>query len=169
MPEIVPLSEATLPSAIHLVHRSFVHVTNTTNLPERSLRAALDPSLTEGHEDMQEITSRVYWVMTDDNDVHGVIGLMEFDDDCADTDWVNWYCVDPDHRGKGYGRLLLQKAINESIARGKTSLKLWTTNAANEADAQFLYEKMGFTVTETEDFDEGGDATLKFYRAKTLK
>ncbi|MFQ6098028.1 MAG: GNAT family N-acetyltransferase [Armatimonadota bacterium] len=50
--------------------------------------------------------------------------------------------VDPEHRGRGYGRLLVQKADEWFKAQGVASAQL-TASTCNPA-AMRLYEKMGY-------------------------
>jgi Tat protein translocase TatB subunit len=165
--EIVPLSEEFLGSAIETVRTCFVWYAQNGDLPARSLRASLDPSFVDKYEDMQALKNRQYWVKLDENQVVGISGIMEMDEDEKTTDWVNWFCVHPDFRGKGVGRDLLNYISNVSAERGKKFLKLWTSDSANEADAQFLYEKMGFKITSQEPHEEG-DSTVLIYREKML-
>lgn len=63
----------------------------------------------------------------------------------VDRAWVNDIQVDPDHRGRGYGRAIMLAAERELAARGVTSLGL-NVFGANTV-ARRLYESLGFEVT----------------------
>lgn len=164
---IVPFSEKYLDDAINTIRVCFEWYAQNGDLPARSLKASLDESIVDKHDDMKAMKNRQYWVFIDNERVVGITGLMEMDDDENTTDWVNWFCVHPDYRGKGIGKKLLKYLENISIERGKQFLKLWTSDSPNESGAQILYDKMGFNVTSKEKYSEG-DSTVLIYREKPL-
>lgn len=166
--EIIDLDQSNLDSAIECVKASFIDIVKTGTLPERSLRASLEPSLADGHVDMQSYSHRQYWVGLQNGKVAGVIGLMAYNRDAEEALWISWFCVHPSHRKQGFGEALLSKAVDEARRIKKPFLRLWTTDSPNEAIAQFLYEKMGFVVTAVEPCNNG-QANNNIYREKVLK
>ena len=92
-----------------------------------------------------------YWVALDENNrICGTTGLYTDDDNDHESLWLSWFCVDPDVRGKGIGKQLIEFSIEEARRCGKKYLRLYTSDDPGEAAAQFLYEKYGFGVTRTE-------------------
>ncbi|MGH8708873.1 MAG: GNAT family acetyltransferase, partial [Burkholderiales bacterium] len=61
--------------------------------------------------------------------------------------WVNYLAVAERHRGKGYGRLLMQRIEKELEALGcpKVNIQIRAANAAVVA----FYEKLGYARDET--------------------
>jgi GNAT superfamily N-acetyltransferase len=61
------------------------------------------------------------------------------------------YCL-PQTQGKGYGKVLINKVIEETLAAGKHTLDL---NVNRYNNAKTFYEKMGFEVIYEEDVPIG--------------
>lgn len=61
--------------------------------------------------------------------------------------WVNYLAVAPEHRAKGYGRLLMRHVEERLTARGcpKLNLQVRTGNK----DVQEFYRRIGYTVDDT--------------------
>lgn len=57
--------------------------------------------------------------------------------------WVDMIGVLPEHRGKGFGRLLLSYGLNYAASKGYTSVGL-SADTGNESGALALYERAGF-------------------------
>ena len=106
-----------------------------------------------------------YWVAVDENeDVCGITGLYGNKSDKDEALWLSWFCVNPKHRGRGIGKQLIEFSIEEAKKHRKKYLRLYTSDDANEADAQFLYEQYGFKIFKRE---EKAGYTL-IYREKEL-
>lgn len=58
----------------------------------------------------------------------------------------------PEVQGKGYGKLLMQRILDETRQSGYSLIEL-CVNRGNPA--QYFYEKMGFVITEEADFPIG--------------
>jgi len=69
--------------------------------------------------------------------------------------WIFDIQIDPKHRGKGYGRALLQAAEQESARQGATAIGLNVFGA--NAVARHLYESSGYQVTATQMRKELGE------------
>ncbi|HZY36609.1 MAG TPA: GNAT family N-acetyltransferase [Mucilaginibacter sp.] len=61
------------------------------------------------------------------------------------------YCL-PETQGKGYGKMLINAVIDETLEAGKRTLDL---NVNRYNNARNFYEKMGFTVAYEEDIPIG--------------
>jgi len=61
--------------------------------------------------------------------------------------WVNYLAVAPEHRSKGYGRLLMRHVEEQLVARGCPKLNIQVRNGNREA-LEF-YRKIGYSVDET--------------------
>ena len=60
--------------------------------------------------------------------------------------WVNYLAVAPEHRGKGYGRQLMQHVEERLTAIGCPKLNM-QVRASNKAALEF-YRKLGYSVDE---------------------
>ena len=88
-----------------------------------------------------------YWVALDENDrILGTTGLYSENDDFHEAIWLSWFCVDPEMRGQGIGKQLIEFSIEMARSYDKKYLRLYTSDDPNEAAAQVLYEKYGFKV-----------------------
>jgi len=58
--------------------------------------------------------------------------------------WINYLAVDPDHRGEGHGRAMMEAAETRLLALGcpKVNLQVRTDNS----DAVAFYETLGYSV-----------------------
>lgn len=77
--------------------------------------------------------------------VLGTTGLYRYSRDSDQALWVSWFCVDPEARGSGVGQALLHHTVERARTAGFRRLRLYTSTDPNEAAAQRLYEKNGFT------------------------
>ena len=92
-----------------------------------------------------------YWAAVNDNgDVCGICGLYTYKKDEREAVWLGWFCVDPNHRGRGIGKKLIEFSIVEARKHNKKYFRLYTSTDPNEAAAQNLYEKYGFKITRRE-------------------
>lgn len=58
--------------------------------------------------------------------------------------WVNYLAVDPDHRGRGYGRLLMAEVEGRLTAAGCPKLNLQVRS--DNTDALGFYAALGYSV-----------------------
>lgn len=88
-----------------------------------------------------------FWVAIDENNnVLGTTGIYTYIKDENEAIWLAWFCVDPEQRGKGIGKKLIEYSINMAREYKKKYFRLYTSNDPNETAAQNLYEKYGFKV-----------------------
>jgi len=107
-----------------------------------------------------------YYVAVDENDhLCGTTGFYSNKEDEDVAIWLSWFCVDPEYRGRGIAKQLIEFSIEEAKRRGYKCFRLYTSDDPNEANAQFLYEKYGFKVTG----EEQKNGYTIFYREKLLK
>lgn len=93
-----------------------------------------------------------FWIALDtDNDrVVGTSGLYYDMRDEDEAVWMEWFCVDPEYRGRGIGVALIDKAISEALRRGKAFLRLYTNEEATPTVAHAMYAERGFRVMHKE-------------------
>ncbi|MBS3974898.1 MAG: GNAT family N-acetyltransferase [Actinobacteria bacterium] len=92
----------------------------------------------------------VVWAALDDRgNVVGTIGLFRHRFDADEAFWLTYFCVAPEARGAGVGSRLLDRAIERARQDGADYLRLYTSDASDEADAQRLYESRGLHVYKT--------------------
>jgi ribosomal protein S18 acetylase RimI-like enzyme len=88
-----------------------------------------------------------FWVAIDENNnVVGTTGIYTYIKDENEAIWLAWFCVDPEQRGEGIGKKLIEYSINMAREYKKKYFRLYTSSDPNEAAAQNLYEKYGFKV-----------------------
>lgn len=88
------------------------------------------------------------WIDLDDSGtIRGTIGLYATTADEHEARWVSWFCVDPEYRGQGVGKGLLDHLIRVVSARGYRFVRLYTGSDPDEAKAQVLYESRGLRET----------------------
>jgi len=124
------------PYLFHQVYLSFwCYPCMDSTLAKKMLRVVGISSITD------------FWAAVDENgEIRGVIGLYSYIKDEDEAAWVSWFCVDPKARRQGIGQRLLGHAVEQARARGMKYVRLYTSTLANEAAAQFLYEKNGLRL-----------------------
>jgi ribosomal protein S18 acetylase RimI-like enzyme len=92
-----------------------------------------------------------FWVaLNEDNDVIGTTGIYTYTKEDREAIWLAWFCVDPNQRGKGIGKQLIEHSIKVAKKYDKKFFRLYTTDDPNERAAQSLYEKYGFREVKRE-------------------
>jgi RimJ/RimL family protein N-acetyltransferase len=90
------------------------------------------------------------------------------DDDAAGLGELGAIYLDPDARGRGYGRPLLQAAVAELASAGFDAVVLWVLTA--NAPARRFYERAGFRpdgAVRTLDFDGTPIEEIRYRRAES--
>lgn len=165
---IVALSEETLDEAVRLVRKVFPNLLEESEAPEKSFPASIRRDALASKEFLAKtnIPDLRYWIYIDPTTkrVAGTTGLYTYTHDEKEANWLGWLAVDPELRGRGIGRELLEFSIRATQQSGKRFLRLYTSSSPIEQKAHKLYESFGFRKTsETEDIPYGKDeiATLR--------
>jgi ribosomal protein S18 acetylase RimI-like enzyme len=109
-----------------------------TVIIDENLEGLSDPTRSSKVERGLEDTSAIILVMESKGVVSGVaLGRVD-----KGVSWLGFIGVDPSQRGKGFGRMLLQKFISESEKRGAHKISLYTSPVLQSAIA--LYVESGF-------------------------
>ncbi|MFE4393038.1 MULTISPECIES: GNAT family N-acetyltransferase [Streptomycetaceae] len=84
------------------------------------------------------------WVAEIDGRVVGATGLVRAEERPG---WgqLRWVILDPDARGRGLGRRMLETALDEARARAYEGVLLWTVEGLGAA--HHLYATAGFELT----------------------
>jgi GNAT superfamily N-acetyltransferase len=102
---------------------------------------SVDPIL-EADLQHPEISYQGVWVAIDDDRLVGSVAIRLLDDGRAE---LKRMYLQPEHRGRGLGRTLLNQAIRWARDRGCHAIELDTSTAMTAA--QHLYESAGFSRT----------------------
>lgn len=81
------------------------------------------------------------FVLRDSNQIVAVVRIEDNEIDAV--------AVDVNHKGKGYGKVLVGYAVNKLLDKGYTKLTLWVVEGN---PAKYLYEKLDFIVERTHEF-----------------
>lgn len=91
----------------------------------------------------EDINTHLVWVAeAEDKLIGGLVLIIQ--DTCAVLANV---AVAPDHGGKGVGRALIDRAVEESVQRGLAEIRL-STHVEMPENVR-LYERLGWSVTDT--------------------
>jgi len=74
--------------------------------------------------------------------VNNVLAGFAITEDQRGPIWINWYGVNPDHRGQGVGRAILQHMIASASERGGT--RIWCDTRTNNVASIALLQGLGF-------------------------
>lgn len=84
------------------------------------------------------------WVLDINGVLKGSIGIVKASNEIAQ---LRWFLLESDQRGKGYGKQLVQEAIDFCKANNYETISLWTNTSLTAA--RKLYELFGFRISET--------------------
>lgn len=82
-----------------------------------------------------------------DEKIIGMVTLCIYQCPTGRKAWIEDVVVDQNHRGKGYGKLMVRKAMEECQNRGNVTLML--TSRPSRIVANQLYQRLGFEKRET--------------------
>lgn len=85
-----------------------------------------------------------------DEKIIGMVTLCIYQCPTGRKAWIEDVVVDQNHRGKGYGKLMVRKAMEECQNRGNVTLML--TSRPSRIVANQLYQSLGFEKRETNVF-----------------
>lgn len=82
-----------------------------------------------------------------DEKIIGMVTLCIYQCPTGRKAWIEDVVVDQNHRGKGYGKLMVRKAMEECQNRGNVTLML--NSRPSRIVANQLYQSLGFEKRET--------------------
>jgi len=82
------------------------------------------------------------WIVETDSGIKGSIAVVEHSKEKAQ---LRWLLIDPDLRGYGVGRILVEDAVRFCRDSNYSSIFLWTISALKPAAK--LYDSVGFELT----------------------
>lgn len=88
-----------------------------------------------------------FYVLESDGQFIGMTTLCLYQCPTGWKAWIEDVVVDQNHRGKGYGKLMVRKAMEECKNRGNVTLML--TSRPSRIVANQLYQSLGFEKRET--------------------
>ena len=162
-----PLSKETLLDVIDLAHLTWADDFKTKDSPEESYLSSIEPEKYQELWDRKNFRTLEYFTIKNEGgDVIGIAGLSTKKAETENIVWLEWYAVHPLHRGKGYGREILQWVISKVKQKKFKILRLYTSDHIDEVTAQILYDKLGFKETRRE--KEGDNTWTTIYKELIL-
>lgn len=104
------------------------------------------------------------WLVKIDTKLVGSICICELSDNEAQ---LRWFSVTPEARGKGLGKILMDKALSFSAEQGYQKVVLWTVKGLAASTA--LYLKYGFAITQEIEHELWGKEQLEQRYEKVLQ
>ncbi len=86
------------------------------------------------------------WLVEMDKELKGSIAISHMNDSEAQ---LRWFLVESDLNGKGYGKKLLETAINFCIEKQYETIILWTNDKLTRA--RELYSRYGFNIIDKQE------------------
>lgn len=120
-------------------------------------------------QELENIGTQFYFV-ADQGETVGYLklnlGAAQSEDDYPDTLEVERIYVSPQHKRKGYGRMLIELA--EEIAKEAAVSGIWLGVWEHNHDAIVFYEKMGYEKISQHAFFMGEDEQVDYIMMKQL-
>lgn len=158
--KIVPLSSATLKSALALITTTFSLTPD--EVPKLELEEAVEPGRHTAALAEKGISDPRYWVALYHGHIAGVTGIYYTPLDRHEAVWGGWTAYDPKLRSSvsRAKMLMLEKMLIEARATGRRLLRLYTSTLPTEAAANRLYDRVGLKVYRTEPLPDGSGTVL---------
>ena len=118
-------------------------------VPQLSQRAML-PGAESLRRVVESPQTRLYVVRSAGGYIAGALALALYDIPTGRRAWIEDVVVDASWRGRGCGRALVARAVEEAAAAGAGSVML--TSAPHRREARALYAGMGFVAGGTDIF-----------------
>jgi diamine N-acetyltransferase len=106
------------------------------------------PPVAEVLAEIKQFPQTQLWIAIDDARAVGYVVLARF----AGVHWITRLLVDQQHQRKGYGEKILRLAIQQLRQRYQ-AVEIRTGISRNNIVAQYLFEKIGFKVINTQTND----------------
>lgn len=164
MIDIIPVDKSNTEETIKLLNRIFPRDINRYNNPEIGIKCSQDPEKYKEYYEHFKLEWTNPFVLKEDGKIIGTTGIYHLNTDPDDTVWLGWFCIAPEHRGRGLGRKLLEWTMDLARSRSFRKLKLYTSDDPDLANSEILYDKLGFK----EIGREPGDGETIIYKEVTL-
>ncbi len=108
------------------------------------------------------------WIADRDGKFLGCIGMVETNKQTAQ---LRWLLIEPEVRGRGVGKALMQEFLDYCKIKKYANIFLWTVNKL--VAARIVYERLGFQLTEQKPekllwgqllIEQRWDLSLEMYR-----
>jgi ribosomal protein S18 acetylase RimI-like enzyme len=144
VPAIRPATRDDAPLLLGLIQQSFQTMYDRLGLEPGNFKYHASRFGPEWILEQMDAGNR-FFVLEDAGEAAGCVALKPEEGGAVQ---IRRLAVLPAHRGKGYGRALVDRALAEARATGarQATLGMWS----GDATLQQWYERLGFAVTETE-------------------
>ena len=105
---------------------------------------------------LEDPTKGEIWMAEVGGVVAGFIGLVEIDKNTAQ---LRWFLIEPEFRGIGLGRRMVDTLLDYCRQKGYTQIMLWTFKGLDAA--LHLYQQTGFTLAEEKENHEWKDLLIE--------
>jgi GNAT superfamily N-acetyltransferase len=157
------LSQLRLQGAIALAQNTFRH--DNKEKISFTLEASLNPEKYKeringygGNMDLQ------FWVSLINNQVVGLAGYYTLLEDCHEAAWLSWFCVEAKLQGQKMGLTLLETVILRLKEKGKSFLRLYTSDIGAERRAHKVYKQRGFQEFRSSHYDPETKTNLLYFQ-----
>jgi N-acetylglutamate synthase-like GNAT family acetyltransferase len=86
------------------------------------------------------------WILEIDSKLKRTISIMKIDEETAQ---LRWLLIEAEARSLGYGKQLIEQAVQFCKDNGYKRIFLWTNNVLSTA--RILYERVGFRIIKVKD------------------
>lgn len=162
--QILPISTTTLDEALSLIKETFA--LSDEELPREELEESISPGKHFEKLSSIGISDPAYWVVYHKGHVIGLTGLYYKAADRHEAVWGGWTVYDSKSR-TSISRVkfaMLKKLLAEVRSSGRKYFRLYTSTDPVEAQANHLYDRLGFKIYHTEKTKDG-EHTLLYRQA----
>ncbi|MCG8482800.1 MAG: helix-turn-helix domain-containing GNAT family N-acetyltransferase [Clostridia bacterium] len=131
------------PNDIDWVVQKHVDLYETEYGFDNTFRQYVEEAIYKFQEDFRKEKDNL-WIAEVNGKPEGMIAIVKVDDETAQ---LRWFLIDPKMRGKGLGNKLMSTAIDFCKKSNYQHVLLWTISILDAA--RHLYERYGFTLSET--------------------
>jgi GNAT superfamily N-acetyltransferase len=141
-----PLSRGNVDAALEVADRCFPNPEDQVFLRGHWVRVVERSVTYFCPDDQEQLTLLDHFVYNLDGAVVAFGGLYRHDSQPG-REWLNWFGVDPSHRGHGYGRKVVEHLAEIALRRGTSTLVGYTDDSEENTDTQRFYMSLHFQPT----------------------